>query len=114
FNNMRFDVTGYEIVATTGSSLRLNATSTITTSLPGVTATISAPLTDPVAGMGGFTKDGPGTLTLSGTNTYTGLTTVMAGILNIQNGSALGATTTGTTVSSGATLQLQGGISVGT
>ena len=75
-----------------------------------MTATISAPLT----GIGGFTKDGLGTLILSGTNTYSGLTTVNAGILNIQNSSALGATTNGTTISSGATLQLQGGISVGT
>jgi outer membrane autotransporter protein len=78
-----------------------------------VTATISAPLTDPIEGIGGFTKSGLGTLILSGTNTYTGLTSVIAGILNIQNGSALGATTSGTTISSGATLQLQGGISVG-
>jgi autotransporter-associated beta strand protein len=63
---------------------------------------------------GSLTKDGTGTLTLSGTNTFTGLTTVSAGILNIQNGSALGATTVGTVVLSNATLQLQGGISVGT
>src|SRR5260370_8750000 len=60
-----------------------------------------------------LTKVGTGTLTLSGANTYTGLTTVSTGILNIQNGSALGGTGTGTTVSTGATLQLQGGITVG-
>jgi len=60
-----------------------------------------------------LTKTGTGTFTLSGANTYSGVTTISGGILNIQNGSALGATTGGTTVSSGATLQLQGGISVG-
>jgi fibronectin-binding autotransporter adhesin len=66
-----------------------------------------------ISGSGALTKAGTGTVTLSGANTYTGLTTVNAGILNIQSGSALGGTTTGTTVSDGATLQLQGGISVG-
>ena len=42
---------------------------------------------------------GPGTLTLTGANTYTGTTTVSAGVLNIQNASALGTTAAGTTVS---------------
>jgi outer membrane autotransporter protein len=112
FNNMEFAVTGYQIDATTGSSLQLNGIVQIKTDA-GVTATISAPLTDPIESSGGFEKIGEGTLILSGTNTYTGSTTVSAGILNIQNGSALGDTFNGTTVSSGATLQLQGGISVG-
>jgi autotransporter-associated beta strand protein len=66
-----------------------------------------------VSGSGTFTKSGTGTVTFTGTNTYTGSTTVSAGILNIQNASALGTTAGGTTVSSGATLQLQNGISVG-
>jgi fibronectin-binding autotransporter adhesin len=60
-----------------------------------------------------LTKAGSGTLTLTGANSYTGSTTVSAGILNIQNSGALGTTASGTTVSSGATLQLQNGISVG-
>src|SRR5207248_2239798 len=60
-----------------------------------------------------LTKAGAGTLVLTGANTYSGLTTVSAGILNIQNGSALGGTAAGTTVSSGATLQLQNNITVG-
>ena len=67
-----------------------------------------------ISGTGGLTKTGTGTLTLSGVNTYTGSTTVSAGILNIQNGGGLGTTAGGTTVSSGATLQLQGTITVGT
>lgn len=58
-------------------------------------------------------KSGTGTWTLTGANTYTGVTTISAGILNIQNGSALGGTTSGTTITSGATLQIEGGISVG-
>ena len=70
-------------------------------------------VTGVMSNAGAFTKDGTGTLTLSGTNTYTGTTDVVAGILNIQNAAALGATGSGTTVSSGATLQLQGTITVG-
>jgi autotransporter-associated beta strand protein len=59
------------------------------------------------------TKTGVGTVILGGANTYTGTTTVGSGVLNIQNATALGTTASGTTVSSGATLQLQGGITVG-
>ena len=59
-----------------------------------------------------LTKDGYGKLTLSGANNYTGLTTNASGVLNIQNATALGATNTGTALAAGATLQLQGGITV--
>jgi fibronectin-binding autotransporter adhesin len=65
------------------------------------------------AGSGGLTKTSAGTLILSGVNSYSGTTEVAAGVLNIQNASALGTTGNGTTVDSNASLQLQGGISVG-
>lgn len=61
-----------------------------------------------------ITKTGPSTFTLSGTNTYGGATTISAGVLRIQNASALGSIASGTTVASGAALQIQGGIAVGT
>gem|GEM_PF-5272250 len=64
-------------------------------------------------GTGTLTKDGTGTLILNAANTYTGATTVSAGILNVRNATGLGTTAAGTTVSNGATLQLQGGITVG-
>jgi len=64
-------------------------------------------------GSGTLTRDGTGTLTLNAANTYTGATTVSAGVLNIRNATGLGTTAGGTTVSNGATLQLQGGITVG-
>lgn len=53
-----------------------------------------------------LTKQGVGTLTLGGVNTYTALTTVSAGTLKITNNSGLGTTGAGVTVVSGATLDL--------
>ena len=60
-----------------------------------------------------LTKQGAGRLVLSGANSYTGLTTISGGVLNIQNATALGTTAGGTTVSNGAALQIQGNITVG-
>lgn len=62
-----------------------------------------------------ITKVGTGRLTFLdfGTNTYTGVTTVSQGVLNIQKATALGTTAAGTVVASGAALEIQGGITVG-
>jgi fibronectin-binding autotransporter adhesin len=58
-------------------------------------------------------KDTTGVLTISNTNTYTGATTLNAGITKINNATALGSTAAGTTVASGATLQITtGGLTV--
>lgn len=65
-------------------------------------------------GNGGVTKQSDGTLYLSGNSTYHGATTVSAGVVNISHDNALGATDGGTTVASGAALELQGNIHVGT
>ncbi|MEO6274356.1 MAG: autotransporter-associated beta strand repeat-containing protein, partial [Rhodoferax sp.] len=66
-----------------------------------------------ISGTGGITKDGAGALTLTGTNTFDGVTTLSAGVLNIQNSSALGSTLGGTSVAAGTALQLQNNIAVG-
>ena len=66
-----------------------------------------------VTNTAGLIKAGAGTLILSGNNTYSGTTTVSNGILRASHANALGATGNGTTVSSGAALELSGGISIG-
>ena len=86
---------------------------TLTTGAAGST-TFAGTIKNTGAGALSLTKAGAATtFTLTGANSYTGLTTVGAGILNIQNATALGTTAGGTTVTGGATLQLQGGITVG-
>lgn len=95
------DVTSGNAITGTNDSLQFGGAGNVT-------------INDAIAtGTGTLTKDGTGTLTLGAANTYTGATTVSAGILNIQNAASLGTTGGGTTVSNGATLQLQGGITVG-
>lgn len=65
-----------------------------------------------VQGTAAITKTGTGNLYLNGANTYTGLTTVSQGFLWAGNALALGATNSGTVVSNGASLVLQGNITV--
>jgi autotransporter-associated beta strand protein len=95
---------GHWILAGTGgNTLTLQGTTpTITvTSATNVTATISTS----ISGGNGLTKDGIGVLILSGSNNYTGGTTISAGALRAQNNSALG--TGSVLVASGGRLQLQ-------
>lgn len=66
-----------------------------------------------ITGSAGFAKSGIGSLTLSGANSYTGVTNINAGAIIATTNTALGATGAGngTTVASGATAALQGGFS---
>jgi autotransporter-associated beta strand protein len=67
--------------------------------------TISGVIQNGGTAAGSVTKDGTGNLTLSGANTFTGSTTVSAGTLTAGAANVLN-TTSGVTVSSGATLNL--------
>ena len=80
------------------------ATRTITVTDAASTLTLSGV----TSGAGGLTKAGAGTLTLSAANTYTGVTTVSAGVLDARTNTALGTVAGATTVASGAALQVDG------
>ncbi|CAN5667748.1 hypothetical protein BH11VER1_BH11VER1_17180 [soil metagenome] len=94
-------------VLLSGGTITLGGTGQITSN--NASDTIGSVITGSV----GLNKLGTGTLTLTGVNNYTGLTTISAGVLNIQNASALGNVSSGTLVSTGAALEIQGGIAVG-
>jgi autotransporter-associated beta strand protein len=67
-------------------------------------------LEDPSSTGGGLTKQGANTLTLSGANTYTGSTTVSAGVLLTTSAAALpGYTTSGKVIFAGGTITAQVG-----
>ncbi|MFN6017057.1 MAG: beta strand repeat-containing protein, partial [Verrucomicrobiota bacterium] len=65
-----------------------------------------------IAGTGALTQAGAGTLVLSASNSYSGLTSVNAGILSVRHNNALGTSAGATTVAAGGQLQLQGDITV--
>lgn len=50
-------------------------------------------LTGDISGKGGLIKEGEGTLVLTGTNSYSGITTINDGTLQIANGGATGSIT---------------------
>jgi autotransporter-associated beta strand protein len=63
-------------------------------------------------GSAGLAKSGGNTLTLATSNTYSGPTTISAGVVTLQDDLALGSTAAGTSVAANARLELQGGITV--
>lgn len=80
---------------------------------PTITTASGAALTmnGVISGNGFITKNGTGTLVLAGNNSYTGLTSINAGTVNLRHNSALG-TGSSTNLLEGATLEVQNGITV--
>ncbi len=87
------------------SSVVLKADGSIGGNTATNTCTINAVISDDGGGFS-LTKQGAASMILGGANTYTGLTTVSTGALILKNASALGTTATGTTVASGARVEL--------
>jgi fibronectin-binding autotransporter adhesin len=96
FQGMQFTSDGYTVAGAGAFALQPTVTAMISTD-PGVTATISAPIVGP----GGLNKAGLGLLNLTGDNTYSGGTTVSAGVLSVVSDSNLGASGVGLTLDNG-------------
>ncbi|MFN6046267.1 MAG: beta strand repeat-containing protein, partial [Verrucomicrobiota bacterium] len=89
-----------------------NQTWSVTNNTGTATLNVSSAITDGASTFN-LSKNGTGVLGLSGSNSYDGTTTINGGTLTISNDNALGSTVGGTTIASGASLNLQGGITVG-
>ena len=72
-----------------------------------------ANFTGVISGSGSLTKTAAAILQLAGNNTYTGATNVSAGTLIANHNNALGTTASATTVSSGASVRVAGGLTIG-
>ncbi len=98
FQGLQFSTDGYVLSGVGG--MTANGATFIATD-PGVTATINAT----IGGTGSINKQNLGTLVLNGPNTYSGGTTITAGVVEVGNNTALGAVTGGVTIQNGATLR---------
>jgi len=75
---------GTYTLSSSGSSL------VVLSGTPAITCNDSATINAVLQGSSGFSKTGPGTLTLTGTNTYTGATTIGSGVLTVGSSGRLG------------------------
>jgi autotransporter-associated beta strand protein len=86
---LNFSTPAMNSLSGTGGEIALGAATLWVNQVQGVNTAYGGAIT----GTGGLTKDGAGTLTLSGNNTYTGGTTVSGGILQIGYGGTTGSIT---------------------
>jgi len=119
FNGNEQITAGGGVVSTIGVSIGLNGNNNSITVDAGSRLDLTNVLKSGafwVAGRGGFVKNGGGTLVLAGANSYDGVTDISAGTLIAASNTALGAGGhSGETMSyirDGATLALQGGVSL--
>lgn len=100
---LRADADNITLAATRNISIASGVNARIDSN--GNTFTIAGSITGT---SGSLTKIGPGTVVLSGANTYTGTTTISQGVLNASVTGALGGTTGSITVNNGGTLMVSG------
>ena len=103
---MQFVTSGYQIAAGTGGQIVLGAAETGIRVDPGATATLAVPL----SGSGRLLKRDLGVLVLTGTNSYTGGTSIREGVLQVTADTALGAAS-GDLALDGGTLRAAGSFS---
>ena len=112
------DFSGAALGFTNTGTLGLSGADTARTlTLTGVNSTdsniLSFSIPDNGSGATTVTKAGTGRVTLAGDSTYTGVTNVTAGRLLVASANALGSTSGGTIVSTGAQMRLVGTVTVG-
>lgn len=108
FDGGTLQVTGLGFTATTRPITWANGGGGLDIADPANTFALDQSL----AGSGGLTKLGAGTLALSGTNTYTGATAIAAGTLRVSGGQAIG-DRSAVLIGAGATLALADSETVG-
>ncbi|MCA9062811.1 MAG: autotransporter-associated beta strand repeat-containing protein, partial [Planctomycetaceae bacterium] len=101
-----FSMTGN--VGLSGNMVLLGGTHTLTINGIGSNATLSGV----ISGSNGFTKAGTGRLTLTGNNTFSGNNAILAGTVDVTHANGLGTTSGQVTVSSGASLVVEGGVTL--
>lgn len=100
---LELDAAGANQEFTFTSTVTLNGNNTFNTD------TAAAVIAGVVQGAtGGLIKTGPSILTLGAANTYGGDTSIQAGIVRLNNNAGLGSEAGGTTILSGATLDIRG------
>ncbi|WP_143744020.1 beta strand repeat-containing protein, partial [Polynucleobacter cosmopolitanus] len=106
--NSTVSATGLTLTKSGGTSINVAAGKTLTLSGTLVSTTEAASCSCDSNSLNINTSGVTGTVLLSGANTYKGGTTITAGTVKIGHATALGASTGGVTLSSGAVLDLNG------
>lgn len=108
-------INGGTVKATSGTATALSGAVTLSGgAIADVAVNSILTISGPIGGNGGFTKNNAGTLILSGSNSYAGITSINAGLLKLGSAGALGGSADGVVVASSAVLDLAGWLTADT